>query len=95
MCRVSPCLSRLDDHKILEARLSQLEAKIQEKDEEDEQEEDNEEEEVEGQQVFRVQHNYRESSEENFSDGWNVVVVQSTYLHGNTVLELDTKIKEI
>ena len=75
MCRVSPCLSRLDDHKILEARLSQLEAKIQEKDEEDEQEEDNEEE-----VVFRVQHNYRESSEENFSDGWNVVVVQSIYM---------------
>ena len=64
--RVSPCLSRLDDHKILEARLSQLEAKIQERDDdEDEEEEEVEEEE----QVLRIQQKYRESSEEKFSDG--------------------------
>ena len=60
--RVSPCLSRLDDHKILEARLSQLEAKIQERDDEEEEEEEKE-------QVLRVQQKYGESSEERFSDG--------------------------
>ena len=69
--RVSPCLSRLDDHKILEARLSQLEAKIQERDDEEEEEEEEEE------QVLRVQQKYGESSEERFSDGWNVVVAHT------------------
>ena len=59
--RVSPCLSRLDDHKILEARLSQLEAKIQERDDDEDEEEEEE--------VLRVQQKYRESSEEKFSDG--------------------------
>ena len=72
--RVSPCLSRLDDHKILEARLSQLEAKIQERDDDEDEEEEEEEEE----QVLRIQQKYRESSEEKFSDGWNVVVAQTT-----------------